>query len=316
MTSSASSGDPAGPHARPSVVALGGGHGLAAALTAARTYAGAITAVVTVADDGGSSGRLRRERGLPPPGDIRRCLVALAAEGSPWAPVMEHRFRGGTLDGHALGNLVIAALTETLGDFADAVQETARLLGAAGVVVPATTEPVVLKAEVEGRAIEGQVAVAQSPGRIGRVGIVPAGARAPGQAVQAIVDADQVILAPGSLFTSLLPVVCVEEIGHSVRSTPARVVQVCNLAPQVPETEGLTGADHCRAVVEHGGRVDVFLYDPAGALAVDEQEVCGAGANPGAASLTVDGLTHEPKLLGAALASLTGRSAEPSEAGY
>ncbi|HVM41579.1 MAG TPA: gluconeogenesis factor YvcK family protein, partial [Acidimicrobiia bacterium] len=227
-----------------SVVALGGGHGLAAALRAVRRYAGAVTAVVSVADDGGSSGRLRREMGIPPPGDLRKCLVALAEDESVWAPVMEHRFSGGDLDGHALGNLVIAGLTETLGDFGRAVDEVAALLGVVGTVVPATTEPVVLKAEIDGTPVEGQVAVSRTPGRIRRVEIVPADARAPGHAVQAIVEADQVVLAPGSLFTSLIPVLCVADLRSALAESTARIVQVCNLASQHPETDGLDDRLH------------------------------------------------------------------------
>lgn len=290
---------------KPAVVALGGGHGLAAALAAVRRFAGAVTAVVSIADDGGSSGRLRRERGLPPPGDLRKCLVALAAEGSPWAAVMEHRFRGGTLDGHALGNLIIAGLTETLGDFAAAIEEAGRLLDAAGTVVPATTEPVVLKADVEGEPVEGQVAVARSPGRIGRVAIAPADARAPGQAVQALAEADLVVLAPGSLFTSLIPVLCVRDLQEALGTSPARVVQVCNLRQQIPETAGLTAAAHLLAVQEHGGRADTFLYDPAGELEVDEADVRALGAEPVAAPLAdAGGTAHDPERLAAALSSL------------
>lgn len=291
---------------RPSaLVALGGGHGLAATLRSVRDFADPLTAVVSVADDGGSSGRLRRERGLPPPGDLRKCLVALADERSPWGPVMEHRFRGGTLDGHALGNLVIAGLTETLGDFTAAIEEVGRLLETRGTVVPATTEPVVLKADIDGRPVEGQVAVAVSRGRVGHVGIVPADARAPGQAVQAIMEADLVVLAPGSLFTSLIPVVCVHDLQSALSATPARVVQVCNLRPQIPETEGLTAADHLRVVLDHGGRVDVFLYDPAGRLEVMENEIRQLGAEPVAASLgDPTGAVHDPDRLGAALQGL------------
>lgn len=289
----------------PSVVALGGGHGLAAALTAIRRFAGATTAVVSIADDGGSSGRLRRERGVPPPGDVRKCLAALAEEGSPWAAALEHRFRGGTLDGHALGNLVVAGLTETLGDFGEAVQEVARLVGAVGTVVPATTEPVVLKADVDGRAVEGQVAVAASRGRVGRVGIVPADARPPAQAVQAVVEADLVVLAPGSLFTSLIPVLCVHDLQEALAATPGRVIQVCNLRPQIPETEGLTGADHLRAVVAHGGRVDMFLHDPAASLPVDEGEIRSLGVEPVAAALgDPTSAVHDPARLAAALRGL------------
>lgn len=287
------------------VVALGGGHGLAAALRAVRRYAASVTAVVSIADDGGSSGRLRRERDLPPPGDARKCLVALADEGSPWAAALEHRFRGGTLDGHALGNLILAGLTESLGDFAAAVAEMGRTLGAVGEVVPATLEPVVLKADVEGRPVEGQVAVASTAGRIGRVGIVPPDAQAPSRAVEAIAGADQVILAPGSLFTSLLPVLCVAGLRDAISRTDGRVVQVCNLRPQIPETEGLTAADHVRAVMAHGGRVDTVVYDPDASLPASAEELEALGVEPVPAPVSAPGSTaHDPQRLAAALGAL------------
>lgn len=290
----------------PAVVALGGGHGLASALSAVRQFAQPITGIVSVADDGGSSGRLRRERGLPPPGDLRRCLVALAEEGSPWATVLEHRFRGGTLDGHSLGNLMIAGLTEAIGDFSAAIDEMGRLLACAGKVVPATTEPVVLKADIDGKPVEGQEAVAKAPGRVGRVAIAPADARAPAQAVQSLAEADLVVVAPGSLFTSVIPVLCVGDIQEGLASTPARVVQVCNLRPQIPETEGLSGSDHLRMVLDHGGRVDTFVYDPAGALPVDEAEVRALGAEPLAAPVgDARSEAHDPVRLAAALAPLS-----------
>ena len=154
----------------PAVVALGGGHGLSATLRAARRYAGDITAVVSVADDGGSSGRLRSAFGIPAPGDLRRCLVALADD-SLWAAVFEHRFDAGELEGHAFGNLLIAALADYTGDFEVALHETGRLLGLEGTVYPATREPVVLKAEVEGASVEGQVAVSNA-GRISFITVI------------------------------------------------------------------------------------------------------------------------------------------------
>ena len=166
----------------PAVVALGGGHGLATALRAIRRYAGSITAVVSVADDGGSSGRLRRDLGVPPPGDIRRCLVALAGDDRVWSDAFEHRFREGDLEGHALGNLVLVGLAETLGSFPRALDEAGRLLGAVGRVVPATVEPVTLKAELADSHVEGQVAVANSHG-IRAIELVPADAVATPDAV-------------------------------------------------------------------------------------------------------------------------------------
>src|SRR5436190_21832375 len=182
----------------PRVVALGGGHGLAATLQAARRYAGDIHAIVSVADDGGSSGRLRAAFGIPPPGDLRRCLVALADRDSPWTVAFEHRFQTGEFEGHAFGNIVIAGLAEAHGDFQLAVDTVAAALGAAGRVIPATREPVILKAEIRspdgdgGRSIEGQVAVQESSG-ISSVSIVPADAAPPDAALEALAGADQVV---------------------------------------------------------------------------------------------------------------------------
>jgi uncharacterized cofD-like protein len=289
----------------PAVVALGGGHGLAVVLRAARGYAGSLTAVVTVADDGGSSGRLRRDLGVPAPGDLRKCLVALASENSGWRAAFEHRFEVGELGGHALGNLIIVGLAETLGDFGAAVDEAGRLLEVVGRVVPATTEGVVLKADVEGEAVEGQVAVENSPGRIRKVGLVPDDADASPAALAAIAGADQVVLAPGSLYTSLLPVLCVRAIRDAVGAARGRVVQVSNLRPQPPETDGLDATAHLRAVREHGGRVDVFLYQRDGVLAADESTIRAWGIEPVAADVdSASGLVHDPARLATALQAL------------
>jgi uncharacterized cofD-like protein len=281
-------------------------------LRAAREYAGSITAIVSVADDGGSSGRLRRDLGVPPPGDIRRCLVALAGEDTVWAQAFEHRFTGGELDGHALGNLVLVGLAETTGSFPAALAEAGRLLGAVGRVYPATVEPVVLKAElvsagpdgVAGGSVEGQAAVANSHG-IRRVELVPADAAAPNAALEAIAAADQVVLAPGSLYTSVMPVLCVPDIRTAVAGTRARVVQVANLRPQLPETAGLDGTDHLEAVLAHGARVDTFLYEEGGILVVDLARIRSQGVEPvGAALARADGLVHDPRQLAKALQAL------------
>ena len=292
------------------VVALGGGHGLAAVLRAVRTYAASVTAVVSVADDGGSSGRLRRELGVQPPGDLRKCLVALAEPDNDWAEAFEYRFEGGALDGHALGNLVLVGLADTLGDFTAAVDEAGRLLGAVGRVLPATTERVVLKAQVDGgspgtTSVEGQVAVANVASRIRRVELVPADAPAHPDAVRAIAEADQIILAPGSLFTSLLSVLAVPGVRDAVASAPGRVVQICNLGPQEPESAGLDATAHLRAVVEHGARVDRFLFQRNGRLPCDEPSIRALGAEPvGADVAAPSGLVHEPGRLASALHDL------------
>lgn len=296
-------------HDGPAVVALGGGHGLAITLRAAQRYAGALTAVVSVADDGGSSGRLRRDLDVVPPGDLRKCLVATAAPDNVWARAFEHRFGGTELGGHALGNLVLVGLSETLGDLGAALDEAGALLDAHARVRPATTERVVLKAQVGaegvGQEVEGQVAVMETRARIRRVDLVPSDVPADPVAVEAIAAADQVVLAPGSLYTSLLPVLMVPEIRTAVDTTQAQVVQVVNLAAQVPETEGLDGVDHLRAVLEHGARVDVLVSAEDGRLDVDETAVEALGVHPVRTPLSVPGTpNHDPERLAEVLAGL------------
>jgi len=293
----------------PRVVAIGGGHGLAAALSAIRTYARAVTAVVNTSDDGGSSGRLRREYGIPPPGDLRRALCALADGDSPVVRAFEHRFETGELADHVVGNLVLLGLTQTLeGDFTRALAEAGGVLGASGTVLPATTELVELRGDVGGTVVDGQVAVSTAPGRIHHVELVPSDPPACAGAVEAIGRADQVVLAPGSLYTSVLPVLCVRAIAAAVRDTPGVVVQVANLAPQIPETEELTLVDHVRAVLDHGGRVDRFLHEADGHYELDAagaSDVRGLGAEPVAAPVArPNGLAHDPELLAAALGHL------------
>ncbi len=282
------------------VVALGGGHGLAATLAAARRYADDICAIVSVADDGGSSGRLRAAFGIPAPGDVRKCLVALADPDSLWTSAFEHRFDAGELEGHAFGNLVLAGLAASTGDFEQALAEAGRLLGAVGRVVPATVEPVVLKAIVGGDSITGQALVARSEGITG-VSLVPADAKAPEAALTALARADQVVIGPGSLFTSVLAVVVVPDVREALAATPGRKVYVCNLRPQLPETAGYDVAAHLDALRAHGLEVDVVLCHP-GSLPVGRLDV-ECVERPVARQ---DGLGHDPALLAAALEDLLG----------
>jgi uncharacterized cofD-like protein len=244
------------------VVALGGGHGLAASLRAVRRYAGQITAIVSVADDGGSSGRLREAFGIPAPGDLRRCLVALGDEPT-WCRAFEHRFEAGELEGHALGNLVIAGLASASGDFLLALEESGRLVRAVGQVLPATTGPVVLQAEVGGAEVNGQERVKHADGGpIDRVSVLPADAAPPAAALDAIADADQVVLGPGSLYTSVLAVVAVPALAAALRAAHGTLVYVCNLRPE-HETAGYDAAAHVRALRKHGIEPDVVVHDPA-----------------------------------------------------
>jgi len=291
---------------KPNVVALGGGHGLAVTLQAVRRYAGSITAVVSVADDGGSSGRLRRDLGVAAPGDLRKCLVALASGDGPWPVALEHRFKSGELSGHPLGNLMLVGLAESLGNLTDALDEIGRLLGAVGRVIPATIDPVSVMADIGGRSVIGQVAV-ESMARsatVRRVELLPAYPPASPGALSAIAAADQIVLAPGSLYTSVLAVLCVPEIRQAIASAPGRVVNVCNLQTDA-ETAGLDGTDHLRIVLDHGGRVDTLLHDPAAGLAVSETAVRELGVTPLAAPIAVEnGHGHDPARLAAALVAL------------
>jgi len=288
----------------PSVVAIGGGHGLAASLRAVRTYASEITAVVSVADDGGSTGRLRAEIDRPAPGDLRKCLVALADDSSSLAAAMEHRFAEGELDGHAFGNLLIIAMAETLGDVSGAdlvtaLDEIGRLLGAAGRVLPATTVPVELRGTTDsGRVTAGQVAVGESE-HLSTVSLVPEDAPACVEAVDAIGRADQIVLGPGSLYTSVLAATAVQGIRDALAAADGQLVYVCNLRPQEPESDGYGVADHLSALERHGVVPDVVLYDPdaIGDASAIDSAVPGLLARP-------SGLAHDPVLLGKALDSI------------
>lgn len=281
---------------------MGGGHGLAASLQAVRRYADDVCAIVSVADDGGSSGRLRAAYGIPPPGDLRRCLVALGSPDSLWTEAFEHRFAAGELEGHAFGNLVIAGLADATGDFSIALEEAGRLLGAVGRVLPATREPVVLKAVVlgDGTSVQGQVAVANA-GRIAGVSLVPADPEPPAAALEALARADQVIIGPGSLFTSVLAVIAVPALRDALSTTRARKVYVCNLREQPPETTGYDVAAHVAALAAHGLDVDDVLYHP-GALPVGRPPVRCVERHVARR----DGLAHDPERLAAALMDLVG----------
>jgi len=293
---------PSSPH----VVALGGGHGLATTLGAVRHYAGRVTAVVSVADDGGSSGRLRQIAGIPAPGDLRRCLVAMAADDdSLWARAFEYRFRSGDLEGHALGNLIIAGLANVTGDFGQALDVASQLLAATGRVLPATSVPVVLKADVAGTEVVGQVNVASSAGPIGAVSIVPPDAPVSDEVIDALVGADQIVIGPGSLFTSILAVCAVPAIREVLASgTRARRIYVCNLRPQFPETAGFSDEDHLRAVLEHGITPDTVVTSTGTAVGPEEESMLGVPLVT-ADLARADGTGHDPDRLAAVLRLLT-----------
>jgi uncharacterized cofD-like protein len=280
-------------------VALGGGHGTAVTLQAARRYAGILTGVVSVADDGGSSGRLRELLNIVALGDIRKCLVALAAEDSALAVAFEHRFEDGELAGHALGNLILAGLVDATGDLVTGVRAAADLLGAFGDVLPATSEKVVLKAESTNGSVAGQVAVMGTAG-IQTVELVPGDAQPPALAVQRIREADQIVIGPGSLFTSVLAASAVRGIADAVQRASGQRVYVCNLRPQQPETSGFDVAAHVEALARHGVAIDIVLCDsshgvPVGHPGVQVVDVPLTGSNV---------LVHSPARLAEALSGL------------
>jgi uncharacterized cofD-like protein len=253
------------------VVALGGGHGLAASLQALRTVTPDLTAVVTVADDGGSSGRLREELGALPPGDLRMALAALAGDdewGQTWERLLQHRFGGnGPLAGHAVGNLLLTGLTESTGDPVAALDLVAKLLGISGRVLPMSPVPLQICADVRRdgalEEVVGQVAVATTRGRVVDVRLRPDDPPACAQAVTAVEEADWVVFGPGSWFTSVLPHLLVPELRAALERTSARRVVALNLAPQEGETEGFSPEAYLEVLVRQapGLRIDVVLAD-------------------------------------------------------
>lgn len=313
--------------ARPlAVVALGGGHGLHATLSAARRLTDDVTAVVTVADDGGSSGRLRRELDVLPPGDLRMALSALAADdahGSRWTEVLQHRFGGsGALAGHPVGNLLLAGLTEVLGDPVAALDEVAAVLGLRGRVLPMSRLPLEIEADVVGldadprvsRRICGQVAVATTPGRVRRVRLLPASPPACAEAVAALLRADLVLLGPGSWFSSVIPHLLVPELLAAVLASPGRRVVVLNLGPQPGETAGFSAERHLHVLSQHAPdlRLDEVLVDSGAELQDTERAhldraAAALGAVVRTAPVAVLGTAvHDPGLLAVALEQVVG----------
>ncbi len=291
------------------MVALGGGHGLAASLQAAQSFASNIVGIVSVADDGGSSGRLRRELGLPAPGDLRRCLSALASDDSLIARSLEHRFEVGSLEGHPLGNLLLAGLAEAGGDFQQAITEVARLVGAVGTIYPATHGPVTLLATTPNGPIRGQVTIEESSD-IRDLRFDPPDPQAPIEAIEAILAADQIIIGPGSLFTSVLACALVPNILDALRETPAQRVFVANVANDRAEARGFDLVSHIETLGSYGIPVDVVLANVEGKAAArrgtDEMadSVVGGARLRRAPMAAADGWGHRPDLLGRALGSL------------
>lgn len=323
------------------VASLGGGHGLHQTLLAAKTVAGVktgdgcdptscrVNAIVTVADDGGSSGRLRRELALVPPGDLRMAMAALAPaddDGQVWKDVLQHRFGGhGALAGHAVGNLIIAGMAEKFGDLQRALDTVGKWTSTTGRVLPVALEPLDIEAEVAGldddprviRAVRGQVAVATTPGSVRRVRLLPEGPPANPAAIDAIMSADVVTIGPGSWFSSVLPHLLVPEIVDALGRTPATVVVILNLSAEAGETHGFTTERHIHVFNQHAPelKVDYFLADSGIPLSRREKGYLERAAATAGASMTFADMCeiddrghrtsrHNPEKLAAAITAL------------
>lgn len=249
----------------PRIVALGGGTGLSTLLRGLKAYSANITAVVGVSDDGGSSGRLRQQLGIVPPGDIRNCIAALADAEPLMTQLMQYRFPPGSgLDDHAFGNLFIAAMTAVTGDFDEAVRESNRVLAVRGQVLPATSVPLNLTARLaSGRLVSGQEAVSRATEPIARVSIDPADVRATPEAIERILEADLIVIGPGSLYSSVLPNLLISDIHDALSAAEGLRVYVCNVATQPGETGGFTASRHLTTLFDHVGDelVDIVLLN-------------------------------------------------------
>jgi len=310
-----------GAPAQAKVVALGGGHGLSASLSALRRVVTDLTAVVTVADNGGSSGRLRREFGVLPPGDLRQALAALCGDddwGRTWARVLQHRFSSrGDMSQHAVGNLLIVALWELLGEHVDGLDWVGRLLGAQGRVLPMSVSPIDIAASVSGLdehdphrlvKVQGQVEVASTTGRVVSVSLEPASPKACPEAVAAVTEADWIVLGPGSWFTSVIPHLMVPELRDAVVGSAARKAVTLNLVPQAGETDGFSPETHLEVLSSHAPELDVDVVLVDRSTVSDEAGLSAAAAALGARLEVADVATddgtphHDPVKLARAYA--------------
>jgi uncharacterized cofD-like protein len=238
---------------QPRIVIIGGGTGLPVLLRGLKQYPVDITAIVTVADDGGSSGRLRDELDIPPPGDVRNVLAALSDVEPLIEELFQHRFRtNNDLSGHSLGNLILAAMTSITGDFVHAIREMSKVLNVHGKVLPAANESVVLHAELEdGSIVSGESKIPFSGKKIKRVFLTPENVEPLPESVQEILGADLIVIGPGSLYTSILPNLLVPGLGEAVCAARAKKVYICNLMTQAGETLDYTASDHVKAIYDH-----------------------------------------------------------------
>lgn len=241
---------------RPRIVAIGGGTGLSVVLRGLKEFAVDLTAVVTVADDGGSSGRLRSDFAMPPPGDIRNCLVALADTEPLLERLLQFRFPTGEgLAGHSFGNLFLAAMTHIMGDFESAIRETSRVLAVRGRVLPAVKEDVILRAVLtDGSVVEGESRIPHADGEVDRLELVPSDLTPLPEVLDAIREADAIVIGPGSLYTSILPNLLVPGLAEAIAASPAKKVFVCNVMTQPGETDTFSASRHVEVIYRHVGR--------------------------------------------------------------
>ena len=301
----------------PRVVAVGGGKGLARALEAIRSYAGKVDAIVTVADDGGSSGRLAPHLDIPPPGDIRKSLIALTPDDSIWRQLFEYRFDGADVRGHSLGNLIIAALADIEGSFEAALRSSEHLLGAFGSVIPASPWHLELAALIDGTEVRGQVNISLARGSVSRIRVLPADAPATENAVAVLEAADQIVLGPGSLYTSIAAALVVPGIVDAINRSAASLIYIANVVTQDGETLGMDAVDHLEALLRTTGvrppsaivasDSPVIVAPPLEAVGIDTE----AAATYGVDVVTADLLdteagrpSHDPFRLGVVLRGL------------
>jgi uncharacterized cofD-like protein len=244
----------------PRIVAIGGGTGMSALLRGLKTYTSNLSAILTVADDGGSSGRLRDEYRVLPPGDFRQCLIALADAEPLMKQLFDHRFKEGSLDGHSFGNLFIMAMADITGNFEHALRESGRVLAVRGEILPSTLQDVTLVASINGSNVEGESKIPQHKGPISRVFLKPDHTAINPEAALAIMNAELVIIGPGSLYTSILPNLLVDGMVDAIKASPAIKVFVCNVASQHGETDEFKVSDYLGVLESHvGGNLFDFV---------------------------------------------------------
>ena len=268
----------------PAITVVGGGHGLSVLLRGIKQATSNVTAVVTVADDGGSSGRLRQDLGMIPPGDLRNCLVALADTEPLMEKLFQHRFEGSSeLSGHSFGNLFIAAMTQVTGDVETALKESSKVLAVKGQVLPASKEFVRLDAIMEdGTVVCGESQIPEAHKRIHRVKLYPEYAEAVQSSLDAIRNAEAIVLGPGSLYTSVIPNLLVEGIGDAICRSKAVKIYICNVMTQPGETDGYTASMHVKAIMDHAGRnaVDYVIVNSTPVPEDLKQKYAETGAYP------------------------------------